>query len=114
MELINNISEFLGVSSVELSFILLTLVLTGAVLNIIIRTVKSRRVVKNYTPTVGDTVFGYNGSNGVSGDITEVHQDHVYLKVKVSKDWLYPEKVKTSPDLEMFGKIVGDQMVKDK
>ena len=93
LEKIEQLASFLGTDSLTLVTILLILMIVGMITNFVHQFRKSERVRKNYTPKIGDIARGHASStNLVSGEVVEITADDVYLKVKINKKWLYPNK----------------------
>lgn len=76
------------------TFVILLGLMVSTALTIIIRIIKSERKRKAFSTTmkIGDSVYSPILNDKVEGDVLEVNDDTVVIKVTVPKSRVYPRK----------------------
>lgn len=71
-------------------FEIVSIIIGSIIIGLIIKNERNR---KKYIPTikVGDSVYTPSLSDKINGEVLEIHEDSIVMKVTVSKNRVYPK-----------------------
>ena len=87
------------------NWLILLAFMTFMVIRIIVGVIKSERNRKSFAPTMkpGDKVFAPILNDRVDGEVLEVNDDEIVIKITVPKSRVYPQKDKLSNTDKLTG-----------